>query len=33
MEFFVIKRDGSKVPFNKNKIINAINSAFLEIDG
>ena len=33
MEFFVIKRDGSKVPFNKDKIINAINSAFLEIDG
>ena len=29
----IIKRDGRKVPFNKNKIINAINRAFLEVDG
>ena len=29
----VIKRDGSKVEFNKEKIINAINAAFLEVDG
>ena len=30
---FIQKRDGSEVPFNKQKIINAINSAFLEVDG
>ena len=30
---YVIKRDGSKVNFNKKKIINAINKAFLEVDG
>lgn len=29
----VIKRDGSIVPFDKNKIINAINKAFLDVDG
>lgn len=29
---YVIKRNGTKVPFNKEKIINAINKAFLEID-
>ena len=29
----VIKRDGIKVPFNKEKIINAINAAFIEVDG
>ena len=29
----VIKRDGTLVPFDKNKIINAINKAFLEVDG
>ena len=29
---YVIKRDGSKVPFDKQKIINAINSAFIEVD-
>ena len=29
----VIKRDGTKVPFNKNKIEEAINKAFLEVDG
>ena len=30
---FIQKRDGSQVPFNKQKIINAINSAFIEVDG
>ena len=30
---YVIKRDGSKVEFDKQKIINAINAAFLEVDG
>ena len=29
----IIKRDGSKVPFDKQKIINAINAAFTEVDG
>ena len=29
----IIKRDGSKVPFNKDKIIIAINKAFLDVDG
>lgn len=29
----VVKRDGNIVPFNKDKIITAINKAFLEIDG
>lgn len=29
----VIKRDGTKVPFNRKKIIEAINGAFLEVDG
>lgn len=29
----VIKRDGTIVPFDKYKIINAINKAFLEVDG
>lgn len=29
----VLKRDGSKEPFNKQKIINAINAAFIEVDG
>lgn len=29
----VSKRNGTRVPFNKQKIINAINSAFLEVDG
>ena len=28
----VIKRDGTAVPFDKNKIINAINAAFIEVD-
>ena len=30
---FVIKRDGTIVPFDRNKIINAIHAAFLEVDG
>ena len=30
---YVIKRDGKKVEFNKEKIINAINAAFIEVDG
>ena len=30
---FIQKRDGTVVPFNKQKIINAINSAFIEVDG
>ena len=29
----VIKRDGSEVSFDKKKIENAINNAFLEVDG
>ena len=29
----VIKRNGKKVAFDKNKIINAINSAFIDVDG
>ncbi len=29
----IIKRDGTKVPFDEQKIINAINKAFLEVDG
>ena len=30
---YIVKRDGTQVPFDKQKIINAINSAFLEVDG
>lgn len=30
---YVLKRDGTQVLFNKEKIINAINKAFLEVDG
>lgn len=29
----VSKRDGTIVPFDKQKIINAINGAFIEVDG
>ena len=29
----VIKRDGTRVPFNKSKIINAVDKAFLDVDG
>ena len=28
---YVIKRDGSKVPFNEDKIVNAIDKAFIEV--
>ena len=31
--FYIEKRNGSKVLFDKNKIIKAINSAFIDIDG
>nr|DAJ96971.1 MAG TPA: ribonucleoside-diphosphate reductase subunit beta [Caudoviricetes sp.] len=30
---FIQKRNGSIVEFDKNKIINAINKAFIDIDG
>ena len=30
---YIIKRDGTKVPFDREKIIKAINNAFLEVDG
>ena len=30
---FVIKRDGRKVKYDKNKILNAVQSAFREVDG
>ena len=30
---YIIKRNGSVVPFNKDKIITAINKAFIEVDG
>lgn len=30
---YIIKRDGSQVPFNKDKIIIAVNKAFIEVDG
>ena len=29
---YVIKRDGTRVPFNRKKIEDAINKAFLEVD-
>jgi anaerobic ribonucleoside-triphosphate reductase len=29
----VEKRDGTQVPFDKQKIIDAINKAFIEVDG
>jgi ribonucleoside-triphosphate reductase len=29
----IIKRDGTSVPFDKQKIINAVNSAMIEVDG
>lgn len=32
-DMYVMKRDGSKVPFDREKIINAINKAFIEVDG
>lgn len=33
MDYFIIKRNGQKELFNKNKIINAINKAFAQVDG
>ena len=30
---FIIKRDGTQVPFDYKKIVNAINRAFIEVDG
>ena len=30
---YVIKRNGDTVPFDKEKIISAINKAFIEVDG
>ena len=33
MDFLVIKRNGIQVPFDKDKIIHAINAAFLDVDG
>ncbi len=33
MELQIIKRDGSRVPFDKEKIIQAITRAFIEVDG
>jgi len=32
-KIYVIKRDGTRVPFDKQKIIDAINKAFIEVDG
>ena len=29
---YVIKRDGKKVEYDREKVINAINSAFLDVD-
>jgi len=33
LELQIIKRDGSRVPFDKEKIIQAITRAFIEVDG
>ena len=33
MKLNVIKRDGLIVAFDKNKIIEAVNKAFIEVDG
>ena len=30
---YVIKRNGTKVKFQREKVINAINAAFLDVDG
>ena len=30
---YIVKRDGTQVPFDKQKIIEAINKAFIEVDG
>ena len=31
--YYIIKRDGRKMPFNKIKIVKAAESAFIEKDG
>ena len=33
MDIIVIKRDGSEVPYDRSKIVNAINRALMEVDG
>ena len=33
MDIVVIKRDGSEVPYDRKKIVNAINKALMEVDG
>ena len=33
MNIIVVKRDGKEVPYNRDKIICAINKALLEMDG
>lgn len=33
MDIVVIKRDGSEVPYDRSKIVNAINRALIEVDG
>ena len=33
LNMFIIKRDGTQVPFDYKKIVNAINRAFIEVDG
>lgn len=33
MDIVVIKRDGSEVPYDRSKIVNAINRALMEVDG
>ena len=30
---YIIKRNGNIVPFDRNKIVQAINKAFIEVDG
>jgi transcriptional regulator NrdR family protein len=32
-EIIVIKRDGTEVPYDKEKIINAVNKAVIEVNG
>ena len=33
VEYYIVKRDGTKVPFDKDKIIAAISAAFIEVEG
>ncbi len=30
---YIVKRDGTQVPFDRQKIVNAINAAFVDVDG